>query len=391
MAERWSALLGPASVEQRNESLWLSPETVEQASAALRYANEDGVRLRAAGAGTYLKRQPGVVLSTRKLTQVHEYEPADLVLSADAGTPIQELRSAAAQNNQQLALDGPSHIDATIGGTVALSAAGPLRQGYGTPRDQVLGLQLITGAGRVMNLGGRVVKNVAGYDLTRLVVGSRGALGVITRVNLRISPLPVNDLTFVLHGSIPELCARAAAVLRSTFEPVALEIIATQTGARLLVRVQGNAEVIGAARVALKAAGSIDELVGASAFGAWAQLADHELRANAVLRIGAPPAQLETTLLLGARIAGCGHNGIAAAHAGHGIVRVFDTGLRVSADAVAHLRPLQQHVARVQGSLIVEKGEWPLVEGTPIGGGIARLNRELRQVFDPNQIMVTDE
>src|SRR5687768_6975102 len=161
----------------------LAPSSSEQAAAFVREAAVARRRIK---------------LSAQNMTAVSEYEPADLVISVHAGATLADIARAAAPHNQFLALDPAVDASTTIGSIVATNAAGPLRLAHGTPRDQVLGLEVVTGDGRVLEFGGKVVKNVAGYDIVRLLIGSRGALGFITRVNIRLKPSPAFDRTAIL-------------------------------------------------------------------------------------------------------------------------------------------------------------------------------------------------
>src|SRR5687768_6722174 len=161
----------------------IAPRSSEEAAALVRAAAAAGRK---------------IGLSARNMTSVSEYEPADLVISVQAGATLGDIARAAAPHNQFLALDPAVSAETSIGSIVATNAAGPLRFAHGTPRDQVLGLEVVTGDGRVLEFGGKVVKNVAGYDIVRLLIGSRGALGFITRVNIRLKPSPAFDRTAIL-------------------------------------------------------------------------------------------------------------------------------------------------------------------------------------------------
>src|SRR5690606_26707295 len=164
----------------------VSPPDADGVAAVLELCSAEGWTVEPAGAGTWLDhgrapaRSADIVLSTRRLRGRIDSEPADLVVGTDAGVPLERLQQRLASDGQELALDPPYAGDATIGATIATAAAGPLRAGYGTARDHVLGLEVVTGDGRRIHFGGRVVKNVAGYDGVRLLTGSRGTLGIIT-------------------------------------------------------------------------------------------------------------------------------------------------------------------------------------------------------------------
>ena len=178
------------------------PDTVEELSALMARASRKGWRVRCVGNATslppgYLDGPADVVVSTRALDAVHHYDPADLTLTADAGVTLAELEQLTGEQGQWLPLDPPRRPQRSLGGVLASGAYGPLQGKFGTPRDHVLGLTLVTGDGRVLELGGRVVKNVAGYDLVKLAVGSGGRLGIVTSATVRLHPLPVHDVTLL--------------------------------------------------------------------------------------------------------------------------------------------------------------------------------------------------
>ncbi|NTW04134.1 MAG: FAD-binding protein, partial [Oscillochloris sp.] len=154
-----------------------------------------------------------VLLSTRGLCRVLQYEPDDLTIGVEAGMTVSELRDILAEHGQILPLDVPRPDEATIGGLVAAAADSPRRLGYGTLRDWVLALMVVEADGTVLRLGAQVVKNVTGYDLVKLFVGSRGTLGVIASVSLKVFPRPRASATLLIScPSRNEACVLAAAI-----------------------------------------------------------------------------------------------------------------------------------------------------------------------------------
>ena len=191
--------------------------------SAIADAHASATPLRIVGSGTWLDAGRPVVaieqLSTRELSGVVEYVPGDLVISVHAGTTLEEIAHETARHGQWLALDpyaSQEGIDAgTIGATIATASQGPLSLGHGRARDLILGLSFITGDGTVVRGGGRVVKNVAGFDLVRLATGAWGTLGVISQVSLRLHARPAIDETFAIALHLPEASdAREAALSR---------------------------------------------------------------------------------------------------------------------------------------------------------------------------------
>ncbi len=149
-----------------------------------------------------------IALRTAKLDRVLEYEPADLTLTVEAGITMGKLQSLLAERGQFLPIDAPA--DATAGGTLASGASGPSRHAYGLPRDWLIGCRLALADGTLIKAGGRVVKNVAGYDMQKLAVGALGTLGVIVEATFKVAPLPPAQET--LLATFPSLDAAAGAV-----------------------------------------------------------------------------------------------------------------------------------------------------------------------------------
>jgi glycolate oxidase FAD binding subunit len=159
-------------------------------AAAVRDAGSSGTSLRIVGRGTWLDAGSPVAATTRLTladdSGIVSYVPGDLTITARAGTTLRELAQTLSEHDQWIALDPEGGEDVTIGATVATCSYGPSAMIFGTARDQLLGMTLVTGLGETIRPGGRVVKNVAGFDLTRLMTGAWGTLGVITEVTFRV-------------------------------------------------------------------------------------------------------------------------------------------------------------------------------------------------------------
>ena len=178
------------------------------------------------GGGTRSPAAQGPVLSTAALSGISLYEPGALTLVAAAGTPMVEIEEALAANRQCLAFEPMDHRallgtqgEPTVGGAVATGAAGPRRVRAGGCRDSLIGVRFVDGAGRIVRSGGRVMKNVTGYDLARLMAGARGTLGVLTEVAFKLLPAPASQATLMVEGlDVPRSVAAMAAALSSPFE-----------------------------------------------------------------------------------------------------------------------------------------------------------------------------
>jgi glycolate oxidase FAD binding subunit len=201
----------------------LKPAEVKHVEQAVQWALAEGKTLEIAGGGT--KRPIGrptqvdLTLELSALTGVTLYEPEELVLSARAGTPLEEIETLLASKNQQLAFE-PIHCGrildtadqrATIGGALATNLCGPRRMKAGAARDHLLGFTAVSGRGETFKSGGRVVKNVTGYDLSKLLAGSWGTLAVMTDVTLKTLPKPETEATVLIHGLQPEAAIQAMA------------------------------------------------------------------------------------------------------------------------------------------------------------------------------------
>ena len=176
-----------------------SAALLEQVNHALNSATP--LRIQGSGSKAHLGRATtGEVLDTRLHRGIVSYDPTELVLTARAGTPLAEIEAALEANNQMLPCEPPHLGDgATLGGMVAAGLSGPRRPWAGSVRDQVLGTRVITGQGKLLRFGGEVMKNVAGYDLSRLMAGSFGCLGLLAEVSLKVLPKPRQVLSLRLE------------------------------------------------------------------------------------------------------------------------------------------------------------------------------------------------
>src|SRR4051812_19391536 len=204
-----------------------APDSADALSLVCRLAHEEGWKIRVEGRATWLPSDApaDLVVSTRGMEEVVSVSPADLVATVQAGTPMEALRRRLADYGMWLALDPPGRPERSIGSIVATATAGPLRHGFGPVRDHVLGCTVATGDGRLVNAGGRVVKNVAGYDLTKLNVGGFGGFGIIAEVHLRLRALPRADLTLQARGTRDTLTSAARDIVAGNVLPGALELL----------------------------------------------------------------------------------------------------------------------------------------------------------------------
>ena len=166
-----------------------------------------------------------LIVSTARLNKIIEHEPADLIAIAQAGVNLTDFNSKLSENGQWLPLDPPDDGRATLGGVVANGLGGAQQFGYGRPRGMVIGMKVVLADGSVIRTGGRVVKNVAGYDLSKLFTGSRGTLGIITELNFKLRPRPQREATVVITGATLDLLKKARDIVAARLFPVAVEIL----------------------------------------------------------------------------------------------------------------------------------------------------------------------
>ena len=249
-----------------------SVSSLEEASEALRGADVEGRRLRI-----------GEDLTTDGLTRVLEHEAGDLTCTVEAGLRLSALQAALARHGQRLSLDPPG--DPTIGALLADNVSGPLRHRFGAPRDLVLGVTLVLADGTIASAGGKVVKNVAGYDLSRLVCGSRGRLALVVRASLRLHPLPKARRTLVVETDDP--AGVVSSLGRMQVEPSALDVLHP---GRVAVLLEGSPRAVDAqidrVQALLGGAAGDDEV--------WAE--SRRLQAASVARVRFTPGELRQQL-----------------------------------------------------------------------------------------------
>ena len=352
---------------------------------AVREAAAARTSLRIVGRGTWLDAGRPVktarTLSLSNLTGVVSYEPGDFTLTARAGTTLTELAEATLPHKQFLALDPFGDSEGTVGATVATGASGPMAYAFGSPRDNVIGLEVVTGDGAMVRCGGRVVKNVAGFDLTRLFTGSWGTLGVITEVSVRLRALPQVDETYALTvDDRPEELAPLIASLRvASIAPMAMELVypsrALRVGApTLLVRLSGNAASVRAQRRVLEGFGSVEP----TAPGIWNIIRAAEPSGAIVARVSTRPSRVVDVCQSARQALARAVDAVMIASVGRGIARCILPG-----DAHEAARSL----ARCDATVIFEKlpaSLWAELAPSPVRD---RLSRSVKERFDPAHVL----
>jgi len=236
---------------------WLAPGTVGELQQIIEYCQRTGISLLPCGSGSKLAwgglgKPVGMVVSSRKLDRIIDHAVADLTITVEAGVRLQDLQALLKPHQQFLPLDPLYSDHATVGGIMATGSAGSWRQRYGGVRDLILGFSFVRGDGKLAKAGGRVVKNVAGYDLMKLFTGSYGTLGFISQITFRLYPLPPLSQTLMLSGTAANIAQAAQTLRRSGLTPTAAELISPALTEKLglgdqlslLLRFQNLKEVV---------------------------------------------------------------------------------------------------------------------------------------------------
>lgn len=203
----------------------IEPKTEAELAEAVKSANGP-LRIRGGGTRDYGRPVQGEVITTSKLSGITLYEPGALTIVAQAGTPVSEIEAELAKNNQRLAFEPMDHRailgqdgNPTIGGAIAANVSGPRRISVGAARDFLLGVRFVDGEGEIIKNGGRVMKNVTGYDLVKLMAGSYGTLGILTEVSLKVMPADETAATIILNGlDVEQAVAAMSSALGSPYD-----------------------------------------------------------------------------------------------------------------------------------------------------------------------------
>jgi glycolate oxidase FAD binding subunit len=384
------------------------PRSVEEAGQVLAAAAADGLAVSFVGGGGKLglgnpPERLDLVVETTALDQVLEHAAGDLVVRAQAGVRLADLQATLAPAGQQLALD-PPEPRATLGGVVAANASGPRRLRYGTVRDLLIGITVVLADGTVARAGGKVVKNVAGYDLGKLFCGSLGTLGMVAEVIFRLHPVPAAASVVTLAVDGPAQAGEAVGRLQETaLEPSAVELTVDEFGwpGRLTTVFEGIQPGVEAqAAAAAELLGRVGEAAVAGPGGVEAALSQLGARpfekAEYALKATFPPAELAGVLgdLAGTERRWSG--GSLSAHAATGVLWLASAAREgdLPADspafpmAVAAIRDQRERLAARGGSLVLVKGPPELKRAVDVWGppgDAVGLMRRVKERFDPDR------
>jgi glycolate dehydrogenase FAD-binding subunit len=367
--------------------------SVEETSELMKLASREGLVVSPRGGGTkmHLGDPPAsldLIVSTARMNEIIEHVPGDQVVRVQAGIRLQDLQEQLSGSDQMLAIDPPEK-GATIGGIIAANASGPRRYRYGTIRDLIIGITVVLHDGTVAKAGSKVVKNVAGYDLSKLFTGSLGTLGIIVTANFRLHPIPQVSRTVAVEVESREAAAGAAqAMMHTQVEPTAVELRYGEDARLLTVLLEsipaGVEEKVEAATFLLNPFGEVrtlsDEETG---YRDPSTAAEDE----AVIKLSAPPADLAD--VLGTVLGAAERRGLdqprITGHAASGVTFVGFSGGDEDARAgfVEELREIWLHRG---GSVTLQKAPLSLkrrVGAWDQGGDYLGLIRRVKEKFDP--------
>ncbi len=382
----------------------VAPERVEDVQLVLTEAARSGVSAVPIGGGTHLGAgntpdSYDVAVSLRQMNRIIAHEPADLTVTVEPGLRVDDLQRALALHGQFLPLDPPCDAEATIGGVVAVNACGPRRHAFGTARDWLIGTRVVHADGTVSKSGGRVVKNVTGYDMHKLYVGSLGTLGVLVEATLKIAPLPHSESTLTIacrsaeQGADLILAAHDAGLglhAAELLSPPASHAVLGQSNWSVLMRVAGGAQAVARSLREIESAASatgstIETLDSPATWDAWAAV----FRPQALsFRISVMPSHVgEATQVLDRRLTGGSAQLSATATAG-----LIRANLAVHSDAysVSLVDAAREIAAQFNGALVIDAAPPALKREIDVFGptrsDFATMKR-LKAEFDPKRIL----
>jgi glycolate oxidase FAD binding subunit len=400
LTEDLRRIVGPDNVREATEvdavegvepDFVVEPGSLEEISAVMKLAAREDLAVAPRGSGTKTHigdppRRLDLIVSTARMNEVLEHTPGDQIVRLEAGIKLEDLQEHVSGSDQMLAID-PPESGATIGGIVAANSSGPRRYRYGTIRDLIIGLTVVLHDGTVAKAGGKVVKNVAGYDLSKLFTGSLGTLGIIATANFRLHPHPEAARTVAVEVAGPQQAQAAAqAIVHSQIEATAVELHYEADEKRLKVLLESIPGGIDAktetAFYLLKQFGEVRTLSDEEA-----DHPGHLTPPEVVLKIGAPPVDLAAVLesVLGAaerkRLA---HPRITG-HAGTGVTLVGLSGEN-EAGAAGFVEEMREIWVRRGGSVTLQRAPITLKQRVSTwdnGGDYLGLIRRVKEKFDP--------
>jgi glycolate oxidase FAD binding subunit len=389
----FSSICGTAHTGICCDTVAVAPANAREIAEVLRHANEQRLTVTLVGGGTKLRWgnpvSAQILLSLERLNAVREHSWHDMTCTVDAGCTWCAMQSALAQHGQMVALDPLWLERATVGGIAATNDSGALRLKYGGLRDLVLGMTLVLADGTIARTGGKVVKNVAGYDLHKLMIGSFGTLGVITEVNFRLHPVEEHVHSWTISARGPEeLAAPLRALLDSQLVPSAVQLRSGERECALDVRIATRPECLNKSQTRLKNifVGLICEETNDAVWNARQNLFLNP--AAAVLKISVLPAEVCAMIADVQRWASTERAEIALVAQATGLIfAALPDGQHLAPKLIELLR---QRFRKSAGSVVAFQIPEPLRGRTDVWGcesNALPLMGEIKRRFDPNRIL----
>lgn len=381
-------------------------DSPEQVAALLREAADGGLSVLLRGGGTHmhLGAPPGpigLVVSTKGLSDVVEYDAENLTITAQAGITLGEVQRVVGERGQMLPLDPPGGDRATLGGIAATNLAGPIRMRYGSPRDLVIGLRVALAEGTSIRTGGKTVKNVAGYELTKLFVGSFGTVGAVSEVTVRLTPMPDAKAMLIMSVPVGDVKDVMLKLLTSRLEVASLEVANQEAVRRMklslpvtltaetrvvLVGLMGDLASVRRQEAEIRSlcAGTCARLDLADAEAVWQALRDapypRDERA-VVARASLPVSAAAEAVQVGAHPQGWW----SVARGGDGIIYLGPPGDSAPDVVQAELIRLREFAEQRGGILVLEAGPLEMKRSFTVWGNIPNLDLmwRLKDAYDP--------
>ena len=377
-----AAIVGPEYVRGLGEAVAVAPGSTEEIAAVLRLAGENHLAVVERGGGTKqgwgYPVAPALVLEMHRLSKQREHTWQDMTCIVEAGCTWAALQAGLAQHGQFVAVDPLWPDKATVGGIVATNDSGALRQRYGGLRDLIIGMTIVLADGTIAHTGGKVVKNVAGYDLHKLMIGAFGTLGVVTSVNFRLHSIPRSQQSFTVSaGSVEPVGRVMLAMLHAQLSTVAIQLRGGMDGFDLDIRLASLPEVLETQAGALEMLAQSEGLrLGAAADEVW-NARQRQLDADVVCKGTMLPSEIAR---FAERVRGLG--GESVTQAGGIMIAGFP------AAAAGQLPQLRRELEEASGSLMVLKQ--PAEAKLDCWGTLPDslpLMREIKRQFDPERIL----
>ncbi len=403
----WQTKIAQVFADSANQTHLVIPDDVVTLAKIIKKAAQEKWQIIPCGSGSKLgwgklSECGQLLVSTQNCDRVIDHAIDDLTITVEAGIKLADLQTKLYKTNQFLPIDPHFSEQATIGGIIATADTGSLRQRYGGIRDLVLGISFIRGDGEIAKAGGRVVKNVAGYDLMKLLIGSYGTLGIITQVTLRTYPIPKDSQTLVLSGNKDNIDQAIQLLKKSSLTPSSLDLINESIAKdlnlspkmALIVRFQTITDSIAAQSTQLKMMLQNLEIETTTYQSAveenfWKQIAKtfeiNNHSATVICKLGILPSQATS---LSQKPSILAEENYLLTHLGSGI-----STLKLNKTNIQQLQSLRAFCNNNNGFLSILKAPREIKQNIDVwgyGGNALAIMKTIKQKFDPHQILNSD-